>query len=455
MATAITSRELILNILLEVNKDGEYSHIAIRKTLERYQYLPKQERSFITKVCEGTIEYMLQLDYIIEQFSSVKIAKMKPLVREILRSSVYQMKYMDRVPESAICNEAVKLTQKRGFYSLKGFVNGILRNIARGMDSIKYPPIEQPILYLSIKYSMPSWIVEEWVYRFGFESTESILADFLLERPTTIRCMQYRIDKELTIKQLEKEGVTVERAPYLNDAYYISNYNYITALTAFQAGSIAIQDLSSMLVGRVAAPKKGDYIIDMCAAPGGKSVHVADMMGGYGEVEARDLTEYKVALIEENIKRTNLINAVAKCQDATVFDGESVNQADIVLCDVPCSGLGVIAKKPDIKYKTSKAKIEELVVLQRKILNNAATYVKEGGTLIYSTCTISKEENEENIEWFTNNYPYELENIDSHLCEELRSETTEKGYLQLLPGVHKTDGFFVAKLRRRVNNGRN
>ena len=448
MAGAITARELILNILLEVNKDGEYSHMAIRKMLERYQYLPKQDRSFITKVCDGTIEYMLQIDYIIEKFSSVKIAKMKPVVREILRSSVYQIKYMDRVPDSAICNEAVKLTQKRGFYSLKGFVNGILRNISRGMKTITFPPIEQPILHLSIKYSMPQWIVEEWIYRFGFEKTENILADFLEEKPTTIRCMQYRTDKVLTIKNLEQQGVTVERAPYLNDAYYISNYNHIGALTAFQTGSIIIQDLSSMLVGRVAAPEKGDYIIDLCAAPGGKSIHVADMMGGYGEVDARDLTEYKVGLIKDNIKRCNLINATAKSQDATLFDAKSVDKADIVLCDVPCSGLGVIAKKPDIKYKTSKAKIEELVVLQRKILNNASAYVKEGGTLIYSTCTISQEENEGNIEWFTNNYPYELENIDSHLCEELRSETTAQGYLQLLPGIHKTDGFFVAKLKR-------
>lgn len=448
MAGAITTREIILNILLEVNRDGEYSHIAIRKTLEKYQYLPKKDRSFITKVCDGTIEYMLQIDYIIEKFSSVKIAKMKPVVREILRGSVYQIKYMDRVPDSAICNEAVKLTQKRGFYSLKGFVNGILRNISRSKDTIVFPPVEHPILHLSVKYSMPQWIVEEWIYRFGFENAQRMLADSLTEKPTTIRCMQYRRDKEETIRQLEKQGATVKRAPYLNDAYYLFDYNYISALTAFRTGGIMIQDLSSMLVGRVAAPEKGDYIIDLCAAPGGKSVHVADIMEGYGEVEARDLTDYKVRLIKDNIKRCNLINVIAKCHDATVFDAESVKKADIVLCDVPCSGLGVIAKKPDIKYKTSKIKIEELVVLQRKILNNAAAYVKEGGTLIYSTCTISKEENEDNIEWFTNNYPYELENIDSHLCEELRSETTAQGYLQLLPGIHKTDGFFVAKFKR-------
>ena len=448
MANGVTARELILNILLEVNRDGEYSHLAIRNTLEKYQYLPKQERAFITRICEGTIEYMIQLDYIIEQFASVKIEKMKPVVREILRSSVYQMKYMDRVPDSAICNEAVKLTQKRGFYSLKGFVNGVLRNVARSKEAIKFPPITQPIRYLSVRYSMPQWIVEEWIFQYGFETTETILKAFLVERPTTIRCIQYRTDKAITIQSLEKQGVTVSRAPYLNDAYYISDYNYLTALTAFQKGSIVVQDISSMLVGRVAAPQKGNYVIDMCAAPGGKSLHVADLMAGYGEVEARDLSEHKVELINENIRRTGAINAVAVCKDATVFDVDSVEKADIVLCDVPCSGLGVVGKKTDIKYKASKNKIEELVLLQRKIMNNAAAYVKEGGTLIYSTCTISKEENQDNLEWFTSNYPYQLENMNPHLCEELHGETTEQGYLQLLPGLHQTDGFFIAKLKR-------
>ena len=448
MASEVAARELILNILLEVNRDGAHSHIAIRRTLEKYQYLPKTERAFITRVCEGTIEYMLQLDYIIEQFSSIKIEKMKPVVREILRSSVYQMHYMDRVPDSAICNEAVKLTQKKGFYNLKGFVNAILRNVSRDKGKIVFPPVAQPILYLSVRYSMPQWLVEEWIYQFGFENTELMLQDFLKDKPTTVRFNQYMINPELTYSRLEKQGVTVTKAPYLSYAYYISNYNYIAALDVFKMGCIMVQDISSMLVAEIAAPKKGDYIIDLCAAPGGKSLHVADMMRGYGEVQARDLTEYKVGLIQENIKRMNAINVVAVCKDATKFDASSVECADIVLADVPCSGLGVIGKKTDIKYKTSKQKREELVILQRQILHIAATYVKKGGTLIYSTCTIGREENQENVEWFVKNYPYELENINPYLCEELHSETTKQGYLQLLPGVHKTDGFFMARLKR-------
>lgn len=189
MASVISTREIILGVLLEIDRDGEYSHIAIRNALDKYQYLPKQDRAFITRVCEGTIEYMLTIDYIIEQFSSVKVEKMKPVIREIVRSGVYQLIYMDRIPDSAVCNEAVKLAQKKGFYSLKGFVNGVLRNVARNKENITYPPETQPIAYLSVKYSIPAWLVEKWVLEYGFEQTERMAADFMEDKPTTIRCV--------------------------------------------------------------------------------------------------------------------------------------------------------------------------------------------------------------------------------------------------------------------------
>ena len=210
-----------------------------------------------------------------------------------------------------------------------------------------------------------------------------------------------------------------------------------------------MQDVSSMLVAEVAAPKKGDQILDLCAAPGGKSLHVADKMAGFGMVEARDLTEYKVGLIQENIVRAGTINVQTRCMDATVLDIDSEDSADIVLADVPCSGYGVIGKKPDIKYKVTPSKQEEIVILQRKILDRAARYVKRGGTLVYSTCTIAKEENQENVSWFLENYPFEAVELDSCLPQELCCETTKLGYLQLLPGVHKTDGFFIAKFKRK------
>ena len=446
----INSREMILEILLQIEEEGEHSHIAIRNALSKYQFLPKQERAFITRVCEGTLEYRIQIDYIIDSFSKVTVDKMKPAIREILRSAVYQLKYMDSVPDSAVCNEAVKLTQRKGFYNLKPFVNGVLRTVAREMNQVRFPAREENVVrYLSIKYSMPEQLVNRWLDAYGEEITEKILADFLEEKPVTVRCRTYLNSVEDTCRSLENQGVHVQPAPYLPYARYISGFNHILALDAFIKGKILVQDVSSMLVAEVANPQKGDYVIDVCAAPGGKSLHVGDKMEGFGTVDARDVSQYKVNLIEENIQRINSINVQARVQDATLFDQDSELLADIVLADVPCSGYGVIGKKPEIKYRVTPQKQDEIVILQRTILDRASNYVKPRGSLIFSTCTIAKEENEENMMWFLNNYPFRLASLDPYLPEELHCETTALGYLQLLPGVHKTDGFFIAKFRRK------
>lgn len=450
MSQQINTRELILGILLEVNKEGQYSHLVIRSTLEKYQYLEKQERAFITRVCEGTLEYKLRLDYILNQFSTVPAEKMKPVIRELLRSSVYQILYMDSVPDSAVCNEAVKLARKKGFYNLTGFVNGVLRKIAREYGSIRFPGKEEPEEYLSVIYSMPKWLVQRFLEQYGFEKTEKMLEAFLKEKPTTIRIREYLVEKEAVLESLKSQKVTVEKAPYVENAYYVKDYDYLPALDAFRVGSIQVQDVSSMLVGDIAAPKEGDYVIDLCAAPGGKTLCIADKLKGTGRVDARDISRTKTDYIRENAIRQNFLNVVVTEKDATQLDSDSLEKADIVLADVPCSGLGVMGRKTDIKYKLNPAKIQELAGLQREILEQASTYVKPGGTLIYSTCTIGKEENQDNVEWFLENYPYELESLDPYLCEELRSETTKKGYLQLLPGVHKCDGFFIARLKRKT-----
>ena len=446
--TTNNSREIILGILLDINRDGIKSHIAIGNTLNKYQYLTKQERSFIARVCEGTIEQMIYIDYVIDQFSSVKVQKMKPVIQNILRSAVYQIIFMDSVPDSAACNEAVKLAQKKGFYNLKSFVNGVLRSIIRGIGQLELPNPSNQMEYLSVKYSMPRWLVKRWTDEFGIETTEIMLQEFLKEHPTTVRFKTNHIEKETILESLQKQGVKVSPAPYLPYAYTISNYNYLQGLEAFSKGWIYVQDVSSMLVGEIAAPKAGDFVVDLCAAPGGKSLHIADKLGDFGMVEARDLKENKVALIRENIHRMDLINVKAVDADATVFDGSLVESADIVIADVPCSGMGVIGNKPDIKYNLTSLQVEELVLLQRKILHNAAAYVKPGGVLIFSTCTIGKKENQENLKWLTENYPLSLESLDPYLPEELCGPTTEQGYLQLLPGVHKTDGFFLARLKK-------
>lgn len=446
----VNTRELILGILLEVNKEGQYSHLVIRSTLEKYQYLEKQERAFISRVCEGTLEYKIRLDYILNQFSTVPAEKMKPVIRELLRSSVYQVLYMDSVPDSAVCNEAVKLARKKGFYNLTGFVNGVLRKIAREYGSIRFPGKDQPEEYLSVIYSMPKWLVQRFLEQYGFEKTEKMLESFLKEKPTTIRIREYLVDKKAVLESLERQQVTVEKAPYIENAYYLKNYDYLPALEAFRMGTVQVQDVSSMLVGDIADPNEGDYVIDLCAAPGGKTLCIADKLKGTGRVDARDISRSKTDLIRENAIRQSFLNVVVTEKDASQLDSDSLEKADILIADVPCSGLGVMGRKTDIKYKMNPAKIQELAGLQRLILEQASTYVKPGGTLIYSTCTITNEENLDNVKWFTEHFPYELESLDPYLCKELQSETTSKGYLQLLPGVHQCDGFFIARMKRKT-----
>lgn len=449
MTKPVNIREIALEILQEITEEEAYSHIVLREVLEKYQYLEKRDRAFITRVAEGTLEHMIQLDYIIEQFSNVPVYNMKPLIRNLLRISVYQLKYMDSVPDAAVCNEAVKLAQRRGFYNLKGFVNGVLRNTARRLNQVRYPdPQQEPLHYLSVKYSFPIWMLNKWVAQYGYEITEKICRDSHMEKGTAVRCNLAKASKDEIVKELQAQGITVEDHPYLDYALVISNYNYIKAISAFKKGWIQVQDVSSMLVAEIAAPNWGDSCIDVCAAPGGKSLHIADKLMGSGHVEARDVSEYKVALMQENIERTGVINIEAVLQDATVPDEASVGSADIVLADVPCSGLGVISKKQDIKYRMSEKKQQDIIRLQRRILSVVQAYVRPGGVLIYSTCTIGADENQYNVKWFLENFPFRLENIDPYLCDDLKSRTTQGGYLQLLPGIHQSDGFFVARLRR-------
>lgn len=448
MTKAINEREIVLEVLLEITEHGMYSHIVLRDVLNKYQYLEKKERSFITRVTEGTLEHMMEIDYILDQFSKVKVKKMKPVIRNIMRSAVYQMKYMDSVPVSAACNEAVKLAVRKGFGSLRGFVNGVLRNVARNLDQIAYPT--EPLQRLSIQYSMPEWILNLWLKAYDSDIVEQMLQAFQRETPLTIRCNLRMVTPKQLKEHLEAEGVTVKVHPYLEYAFHISGFDYLGDLESFQNGEFSVQDISSMLVSELAGPKEGDYVIDVCAAPGGKSLHMAEKLNGSGHVEARDLTEYKVGLIQENIERTGLSNVEAVQQDALTFDETSVGKADIVLADLPCSGLGVLAKKTDLKYKATKEGADSLAKLQREMLKNVQAYVKDEGKLVYSTCTINPAENMDNVHWFLNEYPeFELIDIHGSLCEELQKDVKENGCIQLLPGVHQSDGFFLACMKKR------
>ena len=319
-----------------------------------------------------------------------------------------------------------------------------------------------------MQYSMPRWILELWLKSYDRQTVETMLREFQKEKPLMIRgrigqepdlqktgirekagsgCVP--AEAESLCRELESEGIHVTPHPYLSYAFYISGQDYLGRLKSFQEGRFSVQDASSMLVCEAAAPRTGDTVIDVCAAPGGKAVHMAEMLRGTGSVEARDLTAYKVGLIQENIDRSGLTNIRAVQMDARAADADSVGKADIVIADLPCSGLGVLGKKTDLKYKTTEESISSLVELQREILSVVKTYVRPGGILMYSTCTVNPAENMDNVHWFLEQNPeFSMKDIRENLCEELRGDVQEQGCLQLLPGIHKCDGFFLACMQK-------
>lgn len=450
MANAVNIRELALLALLEMQQDGKQSHRVIHSVLEKYQYLPKQDRAFFTRLCQGTLEYRLQLDYIINQYSSVKTKKMKPVIREILRMAVYQLYYMDQVPDSAVVNEAVKLAMKKGFRSLKGFVNGVLRTAVREKEKLHFPDKKDPVRYLEAKYSMPEYLADKWLKRYGLDQTEAICASFLEEKPLTVRLRDQGSEekRQELLDSLEQAGIQVLPAPYLDMARILKGVNTLQYLPAFYEGGLQVQDISSMLAVECAGITPGQRVLDLCAAPGGKTILAADRTGETGQVISRDLTEWKTELIRENLDRCGIRHVETQAFDAACPDPEHVEWADVVIADVPCSGYGVIGRKPDIKYRASGENQKELVELQRAILKQAVSYVKPGGVLLFSTCTIAEEENEENVRYLTEELGMEPESLDPYLPEELQGETTACGYLQLLPGTHACDGFFVSRFRK-------
>lgn len=446
MQNQVNARAIVMDMLLEVTMNQSYSHIVVREVLNKYNYLSNQEKSFMKRLFEGTLERMIEIDYLLNQYSKVKVNKMKPVIRTIMRMAVYQILYMDAVPDSAACNEAVKLAQKKGFATLKGFVNGVLRTIAREKENLPYPDAQKDeTLYLSVTYSMPEWIVALWMDQLGKEKTLQILEGLLAEHPVSIR---FRNQDEnyirLVEEQIQKQGGRLIKHPYLPYAYYMEKTDDLTMLPGFMEGNFVIQDVSSMLAVETLQIKDDMCVLDICAAPGGKSMLAADKLDGTGKVIARDISDNKVSLMQDNFLRCQLHNVEAHVYDALVFDASMEEKADIVIADIPCSGLGIIGKKRDIKYKMNQESMESIVSLQERILEQAVRYVKPGGKLLFSTCTINTMENESHRELLINKYQMTPVSLDDCLPKELCCDTTKHGYLQLLPGIHETDGFFIS-----------
>ncbi len=455
------TRLFALVVLLDVEKKNIFVKEALHNLLFQKQFLPKQDRAFITRLVEGVTEYQVRLDYVLDQFSKTPVRKCKPAIRCILRMALYQILYMDSVPEETACDEAVKLAKKKGFRNLTGFVNGVLRNVVRNKDNIQYPSERDSFtLYLSVMYSVPLWLVEKIVSWYGKEKAKTILEAFIEEDRLTIRVNLNVMDREAFIASLQQKEIQVLQGLYVDEALQLRNINYVERIPGFKDGSFFVQDESSMLVYHVSdAYKELEClretdenrklcVLDLCAAPGGKTTHFAQMLGKNVQIEARDLSQKKVDLIRDNINRLQLENVDVCVHDALIPDENKKEWADIVIADLPCSGLGIVSKKNDIKYHIREEQLLELANLQKTILTNAASYVKPGGLLLYSTCTINPEENIDNAKWFLEHFDFSPENISELIPKQLRTSMQEDYMLQLLPGEVECDGFFIAKFRK-------
>jgi len=449
---AVNEREVVLDMLLSL-REGKLSHTILKDTLDSYLYLDKSSRGFIKRLYEGTIEKRLYLDFIIDGYSKTPVKKMKPIIMLLLEMAVYQLFFMDRVPDSAAINEAVKLAKKRGFTGLSGFVNGVLRNIARNKENIALPDKNKDLIqYLEIKYSTPRTVVEHFINDYGSEKTEEILEVFEEKRPLVARATKNR---EELIKKLDAEGVRVSTDTIFPESVRILELDSLSYLESFEEGDFVIQDESSQFIGKIVGLPKGARVLDLCAAPGGKSLLFAEMEE-VDEIISCDISESKTELIEENVRRIGVSKIKTKVNDASLYNPDFMDGFDLVICDLPCSGLGVMGRKRDIKYNVTEDKIRELAKLQRTILENAVRYVKKGGRLIYSTCTMTKAENEENFTFISEFKGFSAVDfsdkirgyVDRYKDGERLVNEAKKGFIRLFPGELGTDGFFISEFMR-------
>lgn len=441
-------REAALDILEIVEKNGAYSNLILNTTIEKNEF-SHVDANLLTELCYGTLQRKITLDYFIESFIN-KQKRIDLWVRQLLRLSVYQMVYLDKIPDHAIINEAVEIAKKRGNKGISGFVNGVLRTIQRqGVPSTSL--IKDSVEKLSIETSHPTWLVRRWINQFGYEKTRAMCEENLQTAKQTARINLGRIDLNNILQRLESEGFLVEKSPYVPVAIKAKKGNLVKS-KAFQEGYITIQDESSMLVAYVIDPKEGEKILDTCAAPGGKTTHMAERMNNKGEIIALDLHNHKVKLINENATRLGLSNIRARQLDSrTVADNFEMESFDRILIDAPCSGFGVLKRKPDIKYTKTEKDIKNLTRIQEELLNNAASLLKSGGTLVYSTCTVDKEENQQLIRKFLKEHPefHGDESLLNRVPNAIKPFVNQYE-IEILPQDLKSDGFYIACLIKKV-----
>jgi len=442
------AREVALELLESIEKQQSYSNLLLNNAIKKYQ-VESADARLLTELTYGTLQRKMTLDYYLHSF--IKKGRIDPWVRNLLRLSLYQMVYLTKIPDRAIIHEAVNIAKKRGHKGISSFVNGVLRSIQReGVPSIE--EINDKLERLSIETSHPLWLVERWVNQFGYERTKEMCEENLRTPLQTGRVNEYLSDRDEVIEVLSNEGYEVKKSEIVPVAIKSLRGN-LAHSDAYKKGLLTIQDESSMIVGYVLSPNERERVLDCCAAPGGKSTHIAEKLNNTGSVISLDLHEHKVKLIKENAERLNLTNIQAMALDSrkagTVFDRESF---DKILVDAPCSGLGVIRRKPDIKYVKTEEDVFALTSVQLQLLDEVATLLKEGGRLVYSTCSVDFEENDEVSEKFLANHP-EFEK-DLSVIERVPKAVqpfVHQNTVSILPQDLGSDGFYIASFRKRVS----
>lgn len=431
-----TARQIVFDLLIKTEEKGAYSTIVLDSALEKNALSPK-DKAFASALFYGVLERKMTLDYIIRAYSKIEYDKIEVSAVQLLRMGLYQLLYMESVPESASVNETVKLASQKQ----KGFINALLRGFIRDGCKIDYGALEGEAK-LSIEYSCPKWLVKMWIKRFGERTTTDMLKASFGRPPLYVKVNTLKCTADELICELKKDGIKAVRNKLLPDCVEIDKIGGIETCRAYRNGLFHVQDISSQICSKIVKPVFGETILDMCSAPGGKSFSIAEAMGNRGEVYSFDLYDGKISMLREGAKRLGINIIKASVNDASVYN-ESIPMADKVLCDVVCSGLGVIRRKPEIKYKKKQA-LEEIPLIQKKILQTVSRYVKVGGTLIYSTCTLNYDENEAVVEEFLKNnsnfapvvVPVDIKGVEADYCRNFFPQTTGG------------DGFFTATLRR-------
>lgn len=438
----MSARDTALRVLSAGRTASAWADASLKAQLLRDK-LSGSEAALATRIVYGVLQNRALLDFYLSTYCSQKLNHLQHPLADILRIGAYQILFLDKVPDRAAVNEAVELAKNNGRGQASGLVNAVLRKVSLNKQQLPAVPDKDEVQYLSIRYSHPKWLVKRLLNLLGRQDAEAFLAANNEIAPMTVQVNTLKTTATELAEELQAAGVGVKNHAWIPDCLELSGSGDLTALRSFQAGEFFVQDSAAKLVSLIAQPKSEMTVIDVCAAPGGKSFGAAVAMKNQGEIFACDLHENKLKRVREGAERLGLDCIHTFSADGTVNRPEWNNSADVVLADVPCSGLGIIRKKPDIRYK-SPEDLFTLTVVQSAILENAARYVKSGGTLIYSTCTILPEENSQIVDEFLAHH------------EEFRRETFEipgpigktEGELTLWPQSHGTDGFYICCLRR-------